>query len=195
MDDAVERIIEKIREDVRWKIEEIEKDANDKIERIKREEYSRWEREREKMEHDASREIEGIRSLIVSRAHLEGKRKIMDAREEIMRKVIDAIKKNARYSRKYLAYIEDKVKEARTVFGEEFIILCIPEDKAKVDEIVDRIAPMAKVEMGAVKHGGIVVRDVQGMKSIDYSVEALVERKINHIRKMIVDKLFEGEYA
>ncbi len=195
MEDAVERIIEKIREDVRWKIDEIERDAEEKIERIKREEYARWEREREKMEHDAEREVEGIKSLIISRANLEGKRELMDSREEVMNKVIEAIKRNARNTEGYMKYIEEKVKEARSVFGEEFVVLCIPEDKAKVDEIVSRIAPRAKIEMGAVKYGGIVVKDVQGVKSIDYSIEALVGRKINDIRKMIVNRLFEGEHA
>ena len=49
--------------------------------------------------------------------------------------------------------------------------------------------------MGAVKHGGIIVRDVNGEKSVDYSIEALVGRRMNDIRRMIVDILFEGEHA
>ncbi len=195
MEDAVERIIEKIREDVRWKIEEIERDAKQKIERIKSEEYARWEREREKMEHDAAREVEGIRSLIISRANLEGKRELMDAREEVMNRVVENIKRNARNSDKYPGYLESRIRDAREVFGDEFVIVCIPEDKARVDAIVSKVAPGAKVEMGPVKHGGIIVRDAEGTRTVDYSIDALVERRMNDIRKMIVERLFEGEYA
>ncbi len=192
---SVERIIEKINEDVQWKLSEFENNANEKIEKIRSEELARWKREKEKIERDGKRDIESIRSLIISRAHLEGKRELMEAREEVMNKVIENIKSSARESKRYLEYMASKVKEAKDIFGEEFVVVCIPEDKQKVDNIVASIAPKAKVEMGAVKHGGILARDLQGIKSIDYSIDALVERRINDIRKMIVERLFEGEHA
>jgi len=192
---SVERIIEKINEDVQWKLSEFENNANEKIEKIRSEELARWELEKEKIERDGKRDIESIRSLIISRAHLEGKRELMEAREEIMNKVIETIKSTARESKRYLEYIASKVKEAKDIFGEEFIVICIPEDKQKVDNIVASIAPKAKVEMGAVKHGGILTKDLQGIKGVDYSIDALVERRINDIRKMIVERLFEGEHA
>ena len=192
---SVERIIEKINEDVQWKLSEFENDANEKIEKIRNEELARWELEKEKIERDGKRDIESIRSLIISRAHLEGKRELMEAREEIMNKVIENIKSSARESKRYLEYIASKVKEAKDIFGEEFIVVCIPEDKQKVDNIVASVAPNAKVEMGAVKHGGVLAKDLQGIKSVDYSIDALIERRINDIRKMIVERLFEGEHA
>ena len=195
MEDGVARIIEKIHEDVRWKVEEFRKEAQEKIERIRKEEYERWEREREKLLHDGRREAEGIRSLIISRAHLRGKREVMEAREEIMQRVVEEIKRNARGADGYYGYIENMVKEARGIFGDEFVVVCIPEDKARVNEIVSRVAPGARIEMGPVKHGGIIARDLQGTKSVDYSIDALVNRNINRIRKKIVEKLFEGEYA
>jgi len=64
-----------------------------------------------------------------------------------------------------------------------------------VDNIVKSLAPKANVEMGEVKHGGIIAKDIKGIKSVDYSIDALVERKINEIRKIMLNKLFEGEYA
>lgn len=192
---SVERIIEKINEDVQWKLSEFENDANEKIEKIRNEELARWELEKEKIERDGKRDVESIRSLIISRAHLEGKRELMEAREEIMNKVIENIKSSARESKRYLEYIASKVKEAKDIFGEEFIVVCIPEDKQKVDNIVASVAPNAKVEMGAVKHGGVLAKDLQGIKSVDYSIDALIERRINDIRKMIVERLFEGEHA
>ncbi len=193
--DAIERIIEKINEDVEKKIKMFEEEASEKIEKIKKDEHTRWEHEKEKIERERDRDLESIRSLIISHANLEGKRELMAAREEIMNKVIENVKREARSSEKYLEYLATMVKDAKTVFGEEFVVVCIPEDKGKVDNIVKSLAPKATVEMGEVKHGGIIAKDVKGIKSVDYSIDALVERKINEIRKIMLNKLFEGEYA
>ncbi len=193
--DAVEKIIQKIQEDAEWKIESFMKEAEERIEKIRSEEYARWEREKEKLEQSGRREAEGIKSLLISRAHLEGKRKLMEAREEVIERVVERIKEEARLSSAYPSYLESRILEAKSFFGEEFVVVCIPEDKSKVEEIVSRVAPRAQVEMGQVKYGGVIVRDVNGVKSVNYSIEALVDGKINHIRKMISEKLFEGEYA
>ncbi len=193
--DAIERIIEKINEDVEKKIKMFEEEANEKIEKIKIDEHARWEHKKEKIERERDRDLESIKSLIISHANLEGKRELMAAREEIMNKVIEIVKREARNSEKYLEYIATRVKDAKSVFGEEFVVVCIPEDKGKVDNIVKSLAPKATVEMGEVKHGGIIAKDINGIKSVDYSIDALVERKINEIRKIMLNKLFEGEYA
>lgn len=193
--DAIERIIEKINEDVEKKIKMFEEEANEKIEKIKKDEHARWEHKKEKIERERDRDLESIKSLIISHANLEGKRELMAAREEIMNKVIEIVKREARNSEKYLEYLATMVKDAKSVFGEEFVVVCIPEDKGKVDNIVKSLAPKATVEMGEVKHGGIIAKDINGIKSVDYSIDALVERKINEIRKIMLNKLFEGEYA
>ncbi len=193
--DAIERIIEKINEDVEKKIKMFEEEANEKIEKIKIDEHARWEHKKEKIERERDRDLESIKSLIISHANLEGKRELMAAREEIMNKVIEIVKREARNSEKYLEYLATMVKDAKSVFGEEFVVVCIPEDKGKVDNIVKSLAPKATVEMGEVKHGGIIAKDINGIKSVDYSIDALVERKINEIRKIMLNKLFEGEYA
>ncbi len=195
MSDAVEKIIEKINEDVELKLNEFKVETDKKIEKIRKEEYERWNREKEKIEHDGKREAEGIKSLIISRAHLEGKRELLEAREEIMNKVVNEIKIKARTSENYENYLKKVIEDAKKVLGEEFVIVCIPEDKSKVSSLVSKIAPKASVEMGAVKYGGIIAKSKDGERSVDYSIEALVERRINEIRRKIVEKLFEGEYA
>ncbi len=195
MTDAVENIIAKINEDVERKLSEVELEIEKKIKRIREEELSRWQRERERIEHDGIREIESLRSLIISRAHLDGKRELLKAREEIMNKVVENMKRNARSAKKYGEFLKKAIVGSKEVFGEDFVVVCIPEDKAVVDVLVKKVAPKAKVVLGEVKHGGIIAKSSTGEKSIDYSVDAMVNRRMNEIRRMIVSKLFEGEYA
>ncbi len=195
MVDAVERIKKKIEEDVSWKIKEFEEDARRKIEKIRKEELKRWEVEKKKILAEGKRDAEGIKSMIISRANLEGKRMLMDAREEIIARVLNEIRENARKSPAYGNYVMRSIKEAKKVFGERFKIICNSEDVNLVKNIAVRIAPQAQVFEGAVRHGGIVIESEDSLEVMDYSIDSLVERKMNEIRKKIVDILFEGEYA
>lgn len=195
MADPVENIKEKIEEDVQWKIREFEEDAKRKIEKIRKEEFGRWEEEKKKMIAEGKRDAEGIRSMIISRANLEGKRILMEAREEIIKKVLEEIKRNARKIPSYGNYLMESINEAKRIFGDRFRIICNREDMEIVKNIVSRIAPQAEIIEGEVPHGGIKVESVDSLEVMDYSIASLVERRINEIRRMIVKSLFEGEHA
>ena len=195
MVDPIERIKEKIEEDVRWKIREFEEDAKRKIEKIRKEEMGRWEEEKKKIIAEGKRDAEGIRSMIISRANLEGKRILMEAREEIIKKVVDEIKKNARSVPSYGNYVMKSINEGKNVFGEKFRIVCGREDMELVKNIASRIAPQAEITEGEVPFGGIRIESVDSLEVMDFSVDSLVERRMNDIRKLIVEKLFEGEHA
>ncbi len=195
MVDAIERIKEKIEEDVRWKIREFEEDAKRKIEKIREEERRRWEEEKKKILAEGRRDAEGIKSMIISRANLEGKRMLMDAREEVIGRVLKEVRENARKSPAYGNYILRSINEAKKIFGERFRVICNTEDLNIVKNIAGRVAPQVDVVEGNVKHGGIVIESEDSLEVMDYSVDSLVERKMNDIRKKIVDLLFEGEYA
>ena len=195
MVDPIERIKEKIKEDVRWKISEFEEDAKRKIEKIRKEEMGRWEEEKKKIIAEGKRDAEGIRSMIISRANLEGKRILMEAREEIIKKVVDEIKKNARNVPSYGNYVMKSINEGKNVFGEKFRIVCDREDMELVKNIASRIVPQAEITEGEVPFGGIRIESVDSLEVMDFSVNSLVERRMNDIRKLIVEKLFEGEHA
>ena len=195
MVDPIERIKEKIEEDVRWKIREFEEDAKRKIEKIRKEEMGRWEEEKKKIIAEGKRDAEGIRSMIISRANLEGKRILMEAREEIIKKVVYEIKKNARNDPSYGNYVMKSINEGKNVFGEKFRIVCGREDMELVKNIASRIAPQAEITEGEVPFGGIRIESIDSLEVMDFSVDSLVERRMNDIRKLIVEKLFEGEHA
>ncbi len=195
MSNAVDKIIAKINDDMNMKLREFQTETDKKIEEMRKVEYGKWEREKEKIEREGKREAENIRRLFISRAHLEGKRELLEAREDVMKKVITSIKNNARGSPKYDDYLRQAVEDARRALGDELVLLCTPEDEAKIKKIASEVTPRARIELGTVKYGGIIAKTVSGERSVDYSIEAFIERNVNEIRKKIVEKLFEGEYA
>ena len=195
MESAIEKIIEKIQKDVNLKVQQFEIEAEQKIEAIKEEEYSRWEAEKNKIEADGRREMNSTKVLKLSRAQLEGRREVTEAREYIINKIIDGVKRMARTSPGYIGYIKRSIIGAKEVLGERFVVKCIPEDKEKVIQIVSDIAPMSTVEVSIIKYGGIVISTVDSLKTLDYSVDALITRNLQKIRRRIFNKLFEGEYA
>lgn len=191
MEDAVQRIIDKIREDAEWKIREYNEEAEKKIEEIRRSEEEKWEEERKRIEDVGKREAEGIKSMLISRAYLEGKRKLMDAKEEIINKVIEIIKEEARKLREeYREYIKSSLIEGKSMLGEEIQVICLKEDRSIVEPIVMEICPKARIVEGHVPFGGIIVVTPDRLQKIDYSIDAFVERKRNEIRKEIAKRLF-----
>ncbi len=195
MADPIEKIKEKIEEDVQWKIREFQEDAKRKIEKIRTEEMNLWEEEKKRIIAEGKRDVEGIRSMIISRANLEGKRILMDAREELIQKVVEEMKKNARKIPSYGNYLMKSINETKKIFGEKFRIICEHEDLEIVKNIASRIVPQAEIVEGKVSYGGIRAESMDSLEVTDYSIESLVERRMNEIRRMIIKNLFEGEYA
>ena len=190
--EPIERIVNKIMEDANWKIKEYDMEAEKKIEKIRKLEEERWEEERKKMEYEGKREAEGIKSMIVSKAYLEGKRELMEAREEIIKMVIEKIKKEARNTESYKKYLKDSLTEASKVMGSDIQVICLKEDRILVDSIIREVCPQAKVVEGHVPSGGIIVVSKDYLQKIDYSIESFVDRRMNDIRKEVSAKLFEG---
>ncbi len=195
MVDPIEKIKEKIEEDVQWKIREFQEDAKRKIEKIRTEEMNLWEEEKKRIITEGKRDVEGIKSMIISRANLEGKRILMDAREELIQKVVEEMKKNARKIPSYGNYLMKSINEAKKIFGEKFRIICEHEDLEIVKNIASRIVPQAEIVEGDVSYGGIRAESMDSLEVTDYGIESLIERRMNDIRRMIIKNLFEGEYA
>ncbi len=194
--DTIEEIIQKIWEDAEWKIKEYEQEAEKKIKAIKEREFSKWEREKAKLISDGKREAESIKSMYISRANLDGRRMVMEAREEIINRAVQMLKDSAALEtgEAYQKYIETALINAKNVFGDKFIIMCRPEDAEMVKRIARETAPDAKISEAPIPYGGVVISTMDGSKKMDYSVEAHISRRMNEIRRRLAELLFEGEY-
>jgi len=193
--DAIDRIIKRIEEDAQWKIQEYWDKANREIERIRNIEESRWKREKEKMESVGRREAETIKQMHISKAHLDGKKMLMNAREEIIGKIVNQILANFKAHIDYDKYIKESLEDAKNVLGNSFGVVAMQEDVDLVKRIAEDMGLDLKIMAGELEYGGILAVSNDSLKKVDYTVKAFVERNMGDIRKRIYVKLFGEEHA
>jgi len=193
--DAIDRIIKRIEEDAQWKIQEYWDKANREIERIRNIEESRWKREKEKMESVGRREAETIKQMHISKAHLDGKKMLMNAREEVIGKIVNQILANFKAHIDYDEYIKESLEDAKNVLGSSFGVVAMQEDVDLVKRIAEDMGLDLKIMAGELEYGGILAVSNDSLKKVDYTVKAFVERNMGDIRKRIYVKLFGEEHA
>ncbi len=193
--DAIENIIKRINEDADWKIKEYYDEAEREIERIRKEEENKWHREREKLETAGKREAETIKQMYISKAHLDGKKMLMNAREEVIHRIIEDMLANFRGYIDYEKYIEESLKDVVSVLGNEFDILCAAQDMELMKNVASRVGISSDIREGEVDYGGFLAVSRDSLKKVDYSARAFVERNMGDIRKKIYLKLFGEEHA
>ncbi len=193
--DAIDRIIKRIEEDAQWKIKEYWDKADREIERIRNMEESKWEKEREKMESSGKREAETIRQMHISKAHLDGKKMLMNAREKVIERIINQVQISFKDYVDYEKYIRESLEDAKNVLGNNFEVIAMQEDVEMVKRIADDMGLNLKVMAGELEYGGILAISSDSLKKVDYTVKAFVERNMGDMRKRIYVKLFGEEYA
>ena len=193
--DAIDRIIKRIEEDAQWKIKEYWDKADREIERIRNMEESKWEKEREKMESSGKREAETIRQMHISKAHLDGKKMLMNAREKVIERIINQVQISFKDYVDYEKYIRESLEDAKNVLGNNFEVIAMQEDVEMVKRIADDMGLNLKVMAGELEYGGILAISSDSLKKVDYTVKAFVERNMSDMRKRIYVKLFGEEYA
>ena len=193
--DAIEKIIKRIEEDAQWKIEEYYREADEEIARIRKIEEGKWEKEREKLEAAGKREAETIRQMHVSKAHLDGKKMLMQAREEVIEKVIKDMLENFRSYGDYDSYLKSSLEDASKVLGEKFMVISLADDKERISSLASELGLSVSVTPGEVENGGFIGVSQDSTMRVDYTAKAFVERNMGEIRKMIHEKLFGEEYA
>ncbi len=193
--DAVEKIIRRIEEDAQWKIEEYYSNAEKEIERIRSIEEGKWEQEKEKLESMGKREAETIKQMHISKAHLDGKKMLMQAREEVIEKIIKDMLENFREYGDYDSYLQRSLKESSEILGSKFMVISSQEDREKIESIASSLSIDISVAPGDVPYGGFIAVSSDSTRRLDNTAEAFIERNMGEIRKMIYTKLFGEEHA
>ncbi len=193
--EAIERIIKRIQEDADWKIKEYQQKAQREIEKIRRAEEGKWKREREKLISSGKREAETIKQMYISKAHLDGKKMLMNAREKVIEDIIEEMLSKFKEYGNYDAYLEESLEAAQGVLGGEFNVVCMKDDIPRIKEISSKLGLNITVMEGDVEYGGILAVSKDSLKKVDYTARAFIERNIGDIRKRIYVKLFGEEHA
>jgi V/A-type H+/Na+-transporting ATPase subunit E len=206
MSAGAEKIVESILSESHGKADEIikeaEKQANEIIERGNIEAQEK----QQKILENAHKEADIKFNQIISDAKLNSKRKILEAREELMEKTFheaeEELKKMASSdSADYLNSLKKLSKEASLeIGGGSLEIFLKTEDVPKIEGTLDSIAEEVSTETGikttiklggTVKTiGGVIVKTENGNIEVNNTIEARMERFRSLLRLEVAKVLF-----
>lgn len=189
----VDKIIERIKEDVNRKVENILEREKERAEDARKEIEKEKNRKLDEIRNKREREIKTMKNRILSQAKLKRQKKKLSVREEMMEKAFDEAKNRLKEMNpsEYEDYLRQSIGKATDVLEGDVTILCNPESEEKVKELAEKIKPSLKVKSGLETIGGIKAES-EGSR-IDFTFEANLERKKKEIRKEIADILFPEE--
>ena len=186
----VDKIIERIKEDVDRKVENIVEREKEKAEEAKQEIEREKNRKLDEIRKKREREIKTMKNRILSQAKLKRQKKKLSVREEMMERAFDEAKNRLKEMSpgEYEDYLRQAIGKAADVLEGDVTILCNSEGEEKVKELAEKIKPSLKVKSELETIGGIKAES-EGSR-IDFTFEANLERKKKEIRKEIADILF-----
>jgi len=202
---GVDKIKSKILEDAKAEANKIISEAE--AEKAKILEKAKEEAEKRKAEilKKGEKEAEMTKSRIISEAKLEAKKKLLEAKEEIIDMAIEKLKEELvklpeqpEYKDKLVNLIRDG---AVSLGGGELVVRLNRRDmdiiddatlwylEKEVENMTKKVTVLKKGEPVDIT-GGCVIETVDGLKSLDNSLEAIFNRNLNVIRARITEKLF-----
>lgn len=127
-------------------------------------------------------------------ARLEAKRILSEAKEEVIRGVLDdfftllsKVRKNSAYKDFMCRSLEKAISELKSHGISDFVIYCSKDDKGMLADVKARIVPTLD------SFGGIIAESGNGNVRIDLTLEALFETKRDELRSLVYEKLFKVE--
>ncbi|AIJ06424.1 V-type ATP synthase subunit E [Methanocaldococcus bathoardescens] len=202
---GVDKIKSKILEDAKAEANKIISEAE--AEKAKILEKAKEEAEKRKAEilKKGEKEAEMTKSRIISEAKLEAKKKLLEAKEEIIDMAIEKLKEELvklpeqpEYKDKLVNLIRDG---AVSLGGGELVVRLNRRDmdiiddatlwylEKEVENMTKKVTVLKKGEPVDIT-GGCVIETADGLKSLDNSLEAIFNRNLNVIRARITEKLF-----
>ncbi|CAB50669.1 V-type ATP synthase subunit E [Pyrococcus abyssi] len=197
---GAELIIQEINREAERKIEYILNEAREEAEKIKEEAKRRAESKAEWILRRAKTQAELEKQRIIANARLEVRRKRLAVQEEIIRNVLDEVRKRLQempeeeYFESIKALLKEAVEELKEgkvrVYSNERTLALI---SSRIEEIRDYLGSIS-IEIGSAisTMGGVIVETEDGRIRIDNTFEARMERFEGEIRAKIAKVLFGG---
>jgi len=202
---GVEEIVSKILEDANKEAEEIKKKAQLEAEKILEEARKEAERRRNEILKKGEKEAEMIKNRIIAEAKLEVRKKMLRKKEELIERAIKKLEEELVELPEKENYRDLLVKlivdGAVAVDSGEVVVDLNRRDYETLDinslwEIEKEIERVANrsvvVRKGSIVDivGGAIVKDRDGLKICNNSLEAIFERNLENIRAKIAEVLF-----
>ncbi|MBS3816229.1 MAG: hypothetical protein KGY76_01555 [Candidatus Thermoplasmatota archaeon] len=190
----VDKIIEKIKEDVDGKIDSIMEEKKEEAEEVKEDIEQEKERKLEEIRKEKEREINTMKNRILSQAKLEKRKKKLSIREKMIERVFEKAEEKlaAMDPEEYEDYLRKAIGRSTNILPGEVTIICESESEEEVKKLAKKIDPSLRITTGLDSIGGIKAKSEEG-STIDLTFEANIERRKKELRKEISDILFPEE--
>lgn len=193
---AIENITERIKKDasnaVQKRIKEAEKEAEVLLDKAK----TAIAREKATMELETGKAIKIQRSRAISEAKLEARKALLSAKEEVITSAFEMANRRLADlgSKETETYLTNAIKNAVDLLGSDVEVLCNSKDSKLVSRIVSSIDKNISVSSEGIEYiGGAVIRAKDGSAQIDATLEGVLARIKNELRKEVAEILFKGK--
>ncbi|ADC68703.1 H(+)-transporting two-sector ATPase E subunit [Methanocaldococcus sp. FS406-22] len=202
---GVDKIKAKILEDAKAEANKIISEAEEEKAKILEKAKEEAEKRKAEILKKGEKEAEMTKSRIISEAKLEAKKKLLEAKEEIIEMAINKLKEELvklpeqpEYKDKLVNLIKDG---AVSLGGGELIVRLNSRDmeliedstlwnlEKEIESITKKVTVLKKGDPVDII-GGCIIETADGLKSLDNSLEAIFNRNLNVIRARITEKLF-----
>ncbi len=173
------------RKEANAKIRNAEKQAEELLSHAEKE----WMEKEKEVLKQADEMMKEERKERLAWARLESKRRIEEAKDEVVKKVMDALAnkfKKYRKSAGYGSFLKGLVKKAGEEMGKKSMVLHVAPGDGKI------VKGMGSVKEDLDSLGGVVAESRDGSVRADYSFETLMEMKKEEIRRMVYEGVFRG---
>ena len=184
---SVEKITQQIKKDSEKEVKQILSDAQKQAKQILEEAKKEAQNEAEKILENGKKQSENVGKILVSKAHQESKRAMMNAKEGIIEECfIKAHSKfsklnEAEYKKTVRTLIENGIKK---IGGDCQILVSRSTDKKIVQDIGLNVT--GNVEAS----GGIILLSKNGKITLDHTFDGILKREKDRIRIKVGKLLF-----
>jgi len=202
---GVDEIISKIREDANREAEKIKDEAQIEANKILEDAKKEAEKRKNEILKKGEKEAEMIKNRIIAEAKLEVRKKMLMKREELIEKAVKKLKEDLiklPEKEDYSTLLFKLIIEGIIAVGEEEIILDL--NKRDYETIDSKVIWAIESEMEKLFNkpvivrkgnivdiiGGCIVKNKDGSKICNNSLEAVFERNLENIKGKIAEVLF-----
>jgi len=202
---GVDEIISKIREDANREAEKIKDEAQIEANKILEDAKKEAEKRKNEILKKGEKEAEMIKNRIIAEAKLEVRKKMLMKREELIEKAVKKLKEDLiklPEKEDYSTLLFKLIIEGIIAVGEEEIILDL--NKRDYEMLNSKVIWAIESEMEKLFNkpvivrkgnivdiiGGCIVKNKDGSKICNNSLEAVFERNLENIKGKIAEVLF-----
>jgi len=182
----LEKLIHRIESDAENEANRIIEEARARADEIIKEAKKKASGEAAEVEARGEKEAARLKEKMLASARRRAREMEIQAKEEVIRECIEKAKEELGKlkGKRYEAAVKKFLEDGRKSLGDCVVVPSREQDR----KIAENMG--IKVEGNAESIGGIIIRSKDGIREMDDTFEAIMERKMGELRILIANELF-----